>query len=495
MKTFVFITFTLLGAIGASAQNNSTRPNIIYILADDMGIGDARCYNASGKIATPNTDKMAAKGMRITDAHSGSAVCTPTRYGILTGRYAWRSRLQSGVLNGYSPPLIDSARLTVPQLLKNNGYHTGIIGKWHLGMTWAMNGKTPDFTQPLRHTPLSNGFDYYYGISASLDMPPYVYIENDRLTELPTDSVVAKQYPNTRPGPKGPAFVFEHALQTMANKTQAYLRDHKQHPFFLYLALPSPHTPLVAGAAFKSKSGICNYADYVMETDWLLGQVMAYLEQEGLAGNTLLIFTSDNGYAPYAEYDQLKAAGHDPSGGFRGNKADLYEGGHRIPFIVQWPGKVKPGAVNAATVCLTDLMATCAAIVGKPLPPDAGPDSYSLLPLLQGRNKQYERTSIVHHSISGHFAVRQGDWKLLFSPGSAGWSDPRNPAARKQGLPELQLFNLRTDKAEQHNLQAAEPAVITRLTALLQGVIDNGRSTPGPVQSNDAEVDLRKEKT
>jgi arylsulfatase A-like enzyme len=494
MKTFVFISFTILAAFHAQAQH-SARPNIIYILADDMGIGDAQCYNPDGKIATPHTDKMAAQGMRFTDAHSGSAVCTPTRYGILTGRYAWRSKLQKGVLNGYSAPLVDTSRLTVPQLLKNNGYHTAIIGKWHLGMTWTMNGKTPDFTQPLRHTPLSNGFDEYFGISASLDMPPYVFIKNDRLTELPTDSVVKGQYPNTRPGPKGPGFVFEHTLQTLAGKTQEYIREHKKQPFFLYLALPSPHTPLVAGAAFKGKSGICNYADYVMETDWLLGQVMSYLKDEGLTENTLLIFTSDNGYAPYAEYDRLKAAGHDPSGGFRGAKADLYEGGHRIPFIVRWPGKVKAGAVNDVTICLTDLMATCAAIVGQPLPPAAGPDSFSLLPLLQGYNKRYARTSTVHHSISGHFAIRQGDWKLLFSPGSGGWSDPRDPAARQQGLPELQLFNLRTDKTERHNLQSSQPAVVARLTALLKETIGKGRSTPGPVQANDAKIDMRKERS
>ncbi len=460
-----------------------------------MGIGDARCYNPSGKIATPNTDRMAAQGMRFTDAHSGSAVCTPTRYGILTGRYSWRSSLQSGVLNGYSKPLIDSARLTVPQLLRDNGYQTAVIGKWHLGMTWAMKNKQPDFSQPLRHTPLSNGFDYYFGISASLDMPPYVYIENNRLTEIPTDSVVAKQYPNTRPGPKGPGFVFEHTLQTMADKTQAYIHDHKQSPFFLYLALPSPHTPLVAGAAFKGKSGIGNYADYVMETDWLLGQVMTFLEKEGLSQNTLLIFTSDNGYAPYAEYDLLKAAGHDPSAGFRGNKADLYEGGHRVPFIVQWPAKVKAGVVSPATICLTDLMATCASVVGKSLPPEAGPDSFSLLPLLEGKEKQYQRRSIVHHSISGHFAIREGDWKLLFAPGSAGWSEPRNPAARKQGLPELQLFNLQNDISEKNNLQATEPATVARLTRLLEELIGNGRSTPGPVQQNDEKVDMRKEKS
>ena len=478
----------------SAAQHKAAPPNIVFILADDMGIGDARCYNAQGKIPTPHTDRMAARGMRFTDAHSASAVCTPSRYAILTGRYAWRSRLQKGVLGGYSQPLISKSLLTVPALLKEAGYSTGIIGKWHLGMGWQgarTEGGVPDFTQPIMQTPTSYGFDYYFGISASLDMPPYVYIENDQPIELPTDSVAAKQYANVRAGAKGPGFVFDETLATLAAKTRSFINTRRQAPFFLYLPLPSPHTPLVAGKAFQGKSGIGHYADYMMETDWLLGQVMDMLEEAGVANNTLVIFTSDNGYAPYAEYNLLRATGHEPSYIYRGAKADIYEGGHRVPFLVQWPGKVRPNTVSNATICQADLMATCAALLGKTLPEAAGADSYSLLPLLQQKGR-YGRKATVHHSIDGNFAIREGDWKLILTPGSGGWSAPRTKAAREQALPEIQLYDLRKDPAEKNNLQQQQPGTVERLTGLLEGLVTRGRSTPGAPLKNDVAVDIYK---
>lgn len=477
-----------------AAQPRPAAPNIIFILADDMGIGDAQCYNPQGKIATPHIDRMAAEGMRFTDAHSASAVCTPSRYAIMTGRYAWRSKLQKGVLGGYSPPLIDASLLTTPALLKRAGYSTGIIGKWHLGMQWqgaAAPGGRPDFTQPIMQTPTSYGFDYFYGISASLDMPPYVYIENNRTVELPTDSVPPKKYPNVRAGAKGPGFVFNETLVTLAGKTREFIHARKTSPFFLYLPLPSPHTPLAAGKAFQGKSGMGHYADYMMETDWLLGQVMEMLEQEGIAGNTLVIFTSDNGYAPYAEYEQLRSFSHEPSYIYRGAKADIYEGGHRVPFLVKWPGKVKPNTVSNATICQVDLMATCAAILERPVPAGAGPDSYSLLPLLLQKDG-YQRSATVHHSIDGNFALREGNWKLALCPGSGGWSTPRNKAAREQHLPEIQLFDLQADPGEKNNVQAAHPEVVKKLLATLEALVANGRSTTGPALKNDVTVDLYK---
>ncbi|MGX5819914.1 sulfatase family protein [Chitinophaga lutea] len=490
MKKLLFL-LAFGAALTAHAQQ---RPNIVYILADDLGIGDLRCYNPNGKIATPHADRLAADGIRFTDAHSASAVCTPSRYSIMTGRYSWRSKLQSGVLAGFSAPLMDTSTLSTPALLRQAGYHTGIIGKWHLGLDWPASNDSIgyDFSQPIRRSPLSYGFDYFYGISASLDMPPYVYIENNRTVEIPAENIPANAAMHIRKGPKGPSFVFTETLEVMAGKARGYINAHKNGPFFLYLALPSPHTPLVTGKAFQGKSGICDYADYVMETDWLLGEVMKALEAAGLSQNTLVVFTSDNGYAPYAEYDQLKAAGHEPSYIYRGAKADIYEGGHRVPFIVRWPAAVKAGSRSDATVCQVDLLATCAALTGRPLPSSAGGDSYDMTPLLHGNPRGYQRPATVHHSIEGRFAIRKGPWKLALSPGSGGWSDPRTPAARKEGLPEVQLFNLQSDPGERHNVQAQHPEMVRELTALLESYVAEGRSTPGPRLGNAVPVDIFK---
>ncbi|MBV7532293.1 arylsulfatase [Chitinophaga sp. sic0106] len=494
MKNFLLWIALAIPSLSLSqSQSSQSHPNIVYILADDLGIGDVHTYNENGKIATPNMDRLAAAGMKFTDAHSSSAVCTPSRYSILTGRYAWRSRLQKGVLGGFSAPLLDSSTLTVPELLKKAHYQTAIIGKWHLGMQWpGTDEQHIDFSQPIRLTPLSYGFDYYYGISASLDMPPYVYIENNHTIELPVDSVSASSETHVRKGPKGPSFVFNETLATLTGKAKAYISGHKNEPFFLYFALPSPHTPLVTGSAFQGKSGICDYADYVMETDWVLGEVMKVLEAQGLSENTLIVFTSDNGYAPYAEYEKLKAAGHEPSYIYRGAKADIYEGGHRVPLIVSWPSTVKAGTTSDATVCLSDLMATCAIITGQTLAVEAGGDSYSWLPLLTGKPKQYKRTVTIHHSIDGNFAIRKGAWKLALTPGSGGWSEPRTALARKEGLPEMQLFHLPTDPGEKNNVAAANPQIVKELEDLLKRKIADGRSTSGPMLANDVPVDIYK---
>ena len=341
---------------GASLPAGASRPNIVYILADDLGYGDVHCLNPErGKIPTPNLDRLAGQGMRFTDAHSGSAVCTPTRYGILTGRYAWRSRLQSGVLGGISPPLIDQGRLTVPGLLKQQGYQTACIGKWHLGLTFASaGGKTKDFTQPIQDGPTTRGFDYYFGISASLDMPPFAFIENDRFTETPS---VEKKW--VRPGAAAPGFEAVDVLPTLTRKAVEYLggRAREEKPFFLYLALTAPHTPIVPTKDWQGKSGLNAYGDFVMQTDWSVGQVLQALEKNGLAEHTLVIFTSDNGCSPAANVQELESKGHYPSYVFRGYKADIWDGGHRIPFLARWPGKIQPGSVSDQLICLTDLMA------------------------------------------------------------------------------------------------------------------------------------------
>lgn len=494
-------------AVNAAVAADPACPNIVYVLCDDLGYGDVRAFNPQGKIPTPNFDRVAAEGMAFTDVHSGSAVCTPTRYGIMTGRYAWRSRLQRGVLGGLSPALIREDQLTVPKLLKKNGYQTGCVGKWHLGMNWTrQQGKdvsesdieTPqqvwnvDFSKPVTGGPNSAGFDYYFGISASLDMVPYTFIENDRVQVLPTENrnfpmMLGRSDGTTRKGPTAPGFEAEDVLPTLTKKAVEYIEasSAKEQPFFLYLPLASPHTPILPKEAWRDKSGLNPYADFVMQTDASLGEVLATLDRLHLADNTLLIVTSDNGCSPQARFEELAAKGHNPSFHFRGNKADIFEGGHRIPFLVRWPGQVHPGTRCDQLLCLTDLMATCADLLKVQLPAEAGVDSVSFLPALRGTADKPLREAVVHHSINGSFAIRQGRWKLAMCADSGGWSKPRPGTDEARGLPGLQLFDLESDIGEQHNVQDQHPDVVASLTALLQKYVANGRSTPGPNQSND----------
>jgi arylsulfatase A-like enzyme len=484
------------------AADPPNRPNIVYILADDLGYGDVRCLNPEGKIATPNLDRLAARGRIFTDAHSGSAVCTPTRYGILTGRYAWRTRLAGGVLGGYSPPLIAADRLTVASLLKRHGYHTACVGKWHLGFDWAAkapaefgdaidpapgSAERVDYARPFTRGPLSVGFDRYHGISASLDMPPYVFLIDDRAETIPT---AERTY--IRKGPAAPDFEAVNVLPNLVREAVAYIgeRAAAKTPFFLYLPLNSPHTPIVPSPEFQGRSGLNAYADFTMQTDAAIGEVLDALKRHGLEENTLVIATSDNGCSPQANFAELAKFGHNPSHRFRGHKADIYEGGHRIPFLARWPGQIPEGTTCDQTICLTDLLATCAAIVGAELPPNAGEDSVNLLPALLGQATDPLREATVHHSINGSFAIRQGPWKLALCPGSGGWSFPRPGRDRTEGLPPVQLFNLERDIGETTNLQAEHPEIVERLTALLDRYVAEGRSTPGPRQANDRPVTI-----
>lgn len=481
------------------------RPNIVYILADDLGYGDVSCLNETGKIRTPAIDRLAAEGVRFTDAHSGSAVCTPTRYGILTGRYSWRTRLQSGVLTGYAPPLIADDRLTVPEMLREQGYATGCVGKWHLGWDWqTTDGYTygdawsetdahVDFTKPIRNGPTTRGFDYFFGIAASLDMTPYVYIENDRAVEPPDRRIAGTSgYTFYREGPIAPGFRHEDVLPECTRKAEAFIRNNRSRPFFLYVPLSAPHTPILPVNAFRGKSGIGPYGDFVLQCDHTVKRVLSVLKETGLEENTLVIFTSDNGCSPMADFNHLASCGHNPSFHFRGLKADIFEGGHRIPFIARWPGRIPAGSECSDTICLTDLMATAAEITGFRLPDSAGEDSVSLLPALEGRNCKSLREAVVHHSINGSFSIRKGKWKLEFCPGSGGWSDPMPAKARKEHLPALQLYDLSVDIGERENVYTDHPDVVAELTRLLEMYVTQGRSTPGRRQNNDVDIDWRK---
>jgi arylsulfatase A-like enzyme len=483
-----------LGILSSIHLSAAPRPNIIFILCDDLGYGDVECLNPEGKIPTPNMDRLGGGGMVFTDAHASSSVCTPSRYGILTGRYNWRSWMKHGVLNGFSPRLIETNRVTVAAFLKEQGYATACVGKWHLGMNWPQNdGSAPgssanpkkiDYTSPIQGGPTTLGFDYFFGISASLDMVPYVFIENDRVTETPT---VEKGW--ARKGPAAPGFEGEEVLPTLTRKAVGYISDRaadaKQgKPFFLYLPLTSPHTPILPTKEWQGKSGLNKYADFVMQTDATVGAVLDAIELRGLTENTLVIFTSDNGCSGSAGFPALLEKGHNPNFHFRGSKSDIFEGGHRIPFLVRWPGQVKAGTSSDQLICQTDFFATCADILGRPLPDTMAEDSVSILPALRGRVGKPLREAVVHSAIFGAFSIRQGQWKLELCADSGGWSDPKPGSPEAAKLPRVQLYDLAMDIGETNNVQARHPEVVARLTKLLEQYINDGRSTPGRPQPN-----------
>ncbi|MEC3908488.1 arylsulfatase [Tamlana sp. 2201CG12-4] len=479
-----------------------TAPNIIYVLADDLGYGDISVYNPDGKIKTPNLDKMASEGMRFTDAHTSSSVCTPTRYGIMTGRYNWRSTLKQWTLNGKSKALIPSTRTTVASMLKKQGYQTAFIGKWHLGWDWAQNPDVVwnakneknfndiDFSKPVGNSPNDRGFDYSYGHNGSLDMAPYVYVENGQPTAVPVTNTVNKgAYSWWREGPTAPDFVHEQVTPNFFDRARNYIKEkaNDDKPFFLYLPLPSPHTPILPLEEWQEKSGLNPYADFMLMIDDYMGELLHTIKESGIEENTMIVFASDNGCSPAADIKQLKDKGHYPNGIYRGHKADIFEGGHRVPFIVKWPEKIKAGSISDEIVCLNDFMATVAAVTGYNLQDNEAEDSYNMLPVLTGETlNEPLREATVHHSGHGYFAIRKGHWKLAMCPGSGGWSFPR-PENKEvvDTLPPMQLYNLKNDPQETKNLVEEYPDKVEELKGLLTQYIKKGRSTPGSPQSND----------
>ncbi len=476
------------------ASQAADKPNIIFILADDLGYGDVSCLNPESKLKTPNMDRLAAEGMRFTDAHSGSAVCTPTRYGVVTGRYCWRSRQKAGVLNGYSRHLINPDRLTVADVMKNAGYHTACIGKWHLGMDFPKNGKKVDYTQKIKNGPNSLGFDYFFGISASLDFPPYVYMENDRFTEVASESFKRVGFPAySRGGEIAPNFKHVKALDTLTEKAVEFIGKHAKadKPFFLYFPLSSPHKPVLPAPRFRGKSGLGWYGDFVMQTDDVIGRVLKALKDNDVDDDTLLMMTSDNasfmyritkgdGHTTKQSVQGFKPDVHQSNYHFRGTKADIYEGGHHVPFFARWPKTVKAGTECKTTICTTDLMATCAAVVGTKLPDTAGEDSYNLLPYLMEKASAVPRVNVVNHSINGSFALRNGTWKMIFSDGSGGRQKPKGGRWKKP----WQLYDLENDSSEKTNVIDKYPEVAAEMTKTIAALIRNGRSTPGTPQAN-----------
>lgn len=476
------VTIVALFAAALLAFNDiaaASRPNIVLILCDDLGYGDVQCLNLeNGKIQTPHIDKIADQGMTFTDAHSGSSVCTPTRYGLLTGRYSWRTRLQSGVTGGYKPCLIAPDRLTVAGLLQKQGYATAILGKWHLDFQYQdpVSGemlkrphrklkKMPPVGSKIPDGPVSRGFDTYHGFHHAGDMQAVieddtVIVHEDEINMLPRLTRKAVEYIDARA--KSP-----------------------DQPFFLYVPLGSPHTPIVPSKEWQGKSELGPYGDFVMQTDATVGAITDALEKNGFADNTLLIFTSDNGCSKAANIPALRKQGHIVSAQYRGSKADLWEGGHRVPFLVRWPSKVESGSTSDQLITLVDVFATVSDITGEKAPAMAE-DSVSFLPALSGQAIQSTRKGVIHHSISGHFAYRQGKWKLLLAKASGGWTSPKENQAGADA-PQAQLYDMENDPGEKNNLHLSHPEVAQRLLANLTVDVQHGRSTDGPAAKNDVE--------
>ncbi len=454
-KKIILCASVLFSLLILSSCNNDKniepdRPNIVYILSDDLGYGDVSALNPDSKIKTPNIDKISQEGMVFRDAHSNASVCTPTRYGILTGQYCWRSRIKKGVLLGYSPSLIEETTPTVARFLQNKNYNTACIGKWHLGVDFKLKNGTYhhgepgveftqelrgfkdyesiDFSQPAKGGPLGAGFDYSYILPASLDFQPYMYLENNLAVEAPTaytegNALNAKMYATGafwRPGQMAPSFSFEGVLPTFTNKAVEFIEKQKDadKPFFLYFPMNAPHTPWVPTADFKGTSAVEEYGDFVQMVDNQVGQLLHSLEKNGFEENTIVIFASDNG----AKWEEafIEKFNHRSNFTFRGMKSDVWEGGHHIPFLVKWPEKVKAGTFSDQTISLTDFFATIQNLF-ETAESEKPKDSFSLLSILTEKETTNNRPPVIHHSGSGKFGIRDGDWKYIEGLGSGGF--------------------------------------------------------------------------
>ena len=453
-------------------------PNIVFIMCDDLGYGDVHCLNPQhGKIQTPHIDSLAIEGMTFTDAHSGSAVCTPTRYGLLTGRHCWRTKLQHGVVQGFAPCLIADGRPTVASFLRTKGYKTALIGKWHLNYQYQdhstgkflkrKKNELPPVGATIPDGPLAHGFDFFHGFHHSRDMDAIVEDSevighDDAITMLPRLAEQSVRY-----------------IENAATAAQ---------PFFLYVPLSSPHTPIVPSEAWQGKSGISDYADFVMQTDDVVGQIINAIDTNNLAEETIVIFTSDNGCSKSANIEELADKGHRVSGPYRGSKADLWEGGHRVPFFARWPGEIRPGSHCNETICLTDFFATIADLLVDDIPDSSAEDSVSFFSVFHGQPLVTDRKGLIHSSISGHFGYRMGHWKLLLSRGSGGWTSPKESEAKQQKLPTYQLYDMSTDPTESQNLGSEQRDIAHHLYTLLRKDIERGRSTSGPDSANDTDA-------
>ncbi len=487
--TVVVLFFAHCGVVSSAVSQQ--RPNVIVIYTDDQGYGDASCLNAEAKFQTPNIDRLAREGMTFTDGHCSDTVCTPSRYGLLTGRYSWRTKLKRGVFGAERECLIEDGRVTLASLLRDNGYSTGMVGKWHLGMDFpGTNAKNRDWSQPVRNMPLDKGFDYFWGIPASMNygvlawfdgryaaVPPTLFTRKKPNAIAISDYRIMPPYEDSAVRPKdlevAPDFVDSECLTRFTDKAIDWVQGKAEAardgtPFFLYLPYTSPHKPVIPIDRFRGKSEAGAYGDFMLETDWHIGRLLQLLDDERLTDNTLVFFSSDNGpETTFAKRIELFA--HHSSGPYREGKRSIYEGGHRVPFIVRWPSRVKPGSRCDVPVCQTDLLATLAEIHATELPADAGEDSISFLPSLMGQT--HERPAVIHHAANGRLAVRDGRWKLVM---------------QYRKLPQ-ELYDLETDPTEANDVRASHNDVAARLQRIITDIVRKGRSSPGAIQENDVD--------
>ncbi len=497
---FLWLILVMLASPAAGWQSKNDHPNFVVVLADDMGYGDVSALNADSNpnLMTPNLDRLAEQGMVFLDAHSPSGVCTPTRYGLLTGRYCWRTRLKSGVLGGYSKPLLQPNRSTIASMLKQLGYSTGAVGKWHLGMQlpllsddanvqqWAGDPGI-DFGGVITDSPIHHGFDEYFGVCASLDMAPYVFVQDDRFTRLPTIQQPAVKFPHfVRQGPRAADFEIDQVLDRITEKAVDFIERNTDNasPFFLFVPLTAPHKPTQPKQEFRGKTGLGEYGDFVAQVDDSVGRILEALDAAAIVENTVFVYTSDNGSYMYrfdeaAKPDHIdddtvqgyRAENHRANGPYRGTKADIYEGGHRVPFLIRWPGHIAAGSKCDQTICLTDLYATFAELAGHSLQADEAEDSGSLVAMLEGQ--QVSRGApVIHHSAAGMFAIRDGRWKLILGNGSGGRENPKGKPFQKP----YQLYDMSADAGEQENVASQQIDKVDQLVQHFEQIRQSGRS-------------------
>lgn len=501
---FRFVVVLSFSAAGCFAQGVEQKPNIIFILADDLGYGDVEILNPHSKIPTPNMNALASQGISFTNAHATSSVCTPSRYSFLTGRYSWRTPRKKGVTWVWEGPMIQQRTYTIAEMLRDQGYATACIGKWHLGVDWRTtdgkpatlkdHGASVDYQQPIANGPVTHGFDYYFGQEVP-SFPPHAFIENDRVAVQPTAYWRASQQGAVE-GAMAPGWRYEDQLRTLCDTALQFIRRQAEtdSPFFLYFPLSAPHTPIAPHEAFTGKTAVGRYGDFVYEMDFHIGRVIQLVDSLGLSANTLIIVTSDNGGVnedgtPYVgEVGSLPDDyGHNSNSPWRGMKSDAWEGGHRVPFIVRWEGHVPGNLSSDKLISHIDMMATFASISGAQLPSDAAEDSYNALPLLEDPSSNGGRDFLVTLSGNGILAIQESEWKLILSSGGGGsWTEPKGElpvrVATKSGghWRNIQLYHLGVDPREEKNLANFYPDQVTHLMRTLKGYITNGRSTDGP---------------